>query len=205
MSSGHPLPVLPDGVRRGLTVYCMFVNRLTSQGVLVCSTVSCAATSSLLIYLYCQAIKLRDQRSKRPPQGFLWLVNLFVAGIPDHTLVDLDFIQSFSGLFAIRFLTSNSVKLGPLCTIQAIGLISGNVGSAIWTFVITVHTFLLLAGSRSFRDRVTKTGSSGKLRWAICAILWVFIIFCGLYGLIFHSESETPYCIMLETSPVYCR
>jgi len=183
----------------------MFVNRLTSQGVLVCSIVSCFATSSLLIYLSCQAIRLRHQKSKRPPQGFLWLVNLFVAGIHDRTLVDLDFIQSFSSLPAARFLSSNSVNLGPLCTIQAIGLISGNVGSAIWTFVITVHTFLLLAGSRSFRDRITKTGSSGKPRWAICVVLWVFIIFCGLYGLIFHSKSKTPYCITLETSSVYCR
>ena len=173
---------------------------------MVFSGISCGATASLLLYLSYQAIKDRKNRKPKPsPQGFFWLVNLFVAGIPYDDMTHSDFVQSFTSLFASRFLTTNSVSLGPLCTFQAIGLISGDVGSAIWTFVITIHTFLLLAGGRHCRAWVAEKSASGKLRWVFCGVTWLFIIFSGLFGLIFFSGSETPYCTIFQASGIYCR
>jgi len=74
----------------------------------------------------------------------------------------------------------------------------GDVGSAIWTFVIAAHTFILVVGKPKWRDWMSKKSRSGKARWILSVGVWVFILFCGLFGLIFiepfHPE-DGPYCI----------
>ena len=142
----------------------------------------------------------KARRSHPTPQGYFWLVQLFIAGIPVslfHADRDPDFIQSFTSLFAIRYLTTNQLITGPYCTFQAVGLISGDIGSALWTFVITVNTFLLLAGGRNTRAWVIEKSNSGWGRWVVCIVVWLFILFSGLFGFIFIDplSDKGPYCI----------
>lgn len=97
----------------------------------------------------------------------------------------------------VRYLTTDSLITGPYCTFQAVGLISGVIGSAIWTFVITVNTFLLLAGGVSTRAWVIEKSNSGWERWALCIALWTFVFLSGLFGLLKPSTPEKgPYCMV---------
>ena len=175
----------------------------------MCCAISCAASFSLLCFLAYQTInaKFSGDRGRSAirnstPQGYFWLVQLFIAGNSPHPLNEKtyvsDFIESFTSLFIIRYLTTNSLITGPYCTFQAVGLITGVLGSAIWTFVITLNTFLLLAGGRNTRAWVIEKTNSGWGRWVVCIVIWIFIIGGGLFGLIFIEPFGTdkgPYCI----------
>jgi hypothetical protein len=112
-------------------------------------------------------------------------------------LMILDFIESFTVLFVIRYLTTNSLITGPYCTFQAIGLISGVIGSAIWTFVITVNTFLLLFGGRNTRAWVIEKSNSGWRRWVVCIAVWIFTLLSGLLGFFIEpfAKDKGPYCM----------
>jgi hypothetical protein len=123
---------------------------------------------------------------------FLWLVSIFYISSADQ-----DFVQSIGDLFVTRFLVINSVTPGPYCTLQGVVLTTGDVGSAIWTFVIATHTFVLVVGKPKWREWVSQKSTSGKGRWIFSIAIWAFTLFCGLFGLIFiqpfHPE-EGPYC-----------
>jgi hypothetical protein len=107
-----------------------------------------------------------------------------------------DFIESFSSLFVIRYLTTNSLITGPYCNFQAVGLIWGVMASAIWTFVITVNTFFLLAGGRKTRAWLIDKSNSGWGRWVVCAAIWIFILVSGLFGFMEpFDEYKGPYCL----------
>ena len=107
-----------------------------------------------------------------------------------------DFIESFYALFITRYLTTNSLITGPYCTFQAVGLISGVLGSAIWTLVFTVNTFLLLAGGRNTRAWLIEKSNSGWERWVLCVTIWIFILFSGLFGFIEPLDPKKgPYCM----------
>ena len=107
-----------------------------------------------------------------------------------------DFIQSFASLFVIRYLTTNLLITGPYCTFQAVALLVGVISSAIWTFVITVNTFLLLACGRNIRAWVIEKSNSGWGRWVVCIVIWSFVLFCALFGFIEPSGTDKgPYCM----------
>jgi hypothetical protein len=159
----------------------------------VCSALSLAATSTLLITL---AVKWYRERKESKgsfqqvsihTQGYFWLVNLFVA----------DFIQSLGLITIINQLLRNQVVPGAFCNFQGFMLNSGDIASAIWSFIIAVHTFFLLAGGRKYRTWVAENSTSGKSRWILCALVWAFIIFIGVIGLILiapiHPE-KGPFC-----------
>ena len=80
---------------------------------------------------------------------------------------------------------------------------AGDLAAAIWTFVVTISTFLLLAGGTNVRDWVARKSAEGKGRWCIVAVGWFFIAFAGLFGLIFvqplHPERGN-FCISRRKS-----
>ena len=88
---------------------------------------------------------------------------------------------------------------GPGCTLQGFLINSGDVASAIWSFVIALHTFTLLAGGHKWRilggrERL----QSGKARWAVCLGLWTFVFVIGAIGPVVIERlrpENGPYCI----------
>jgi hypothetical protein len=191
---------------------------------LICSSVSLFATSSLLSLLAWKAFK--EYRNSRKPgtlssalrgtysihtQGYFWLVNLFIAGIGKHCrywLIILDFVQCLGLVIVGHALAKNSVHSGPSCTLQGFLINSGDIGSAIWSFVIAFHTFFLLAGGRKWRTWVAEKSMSGKGRWFLCIGIWLFIIFIGVIGLILIeplNPEKGPFCIFLLNFVTYNR
>ena len=137
-------------------------------------------------------------------------MQLFIAGILQHlnpeNLTISDFVESFSALFIIRYMTTNSLITGPYCTFQAVALIGGVLGSAIWTFVITLNTFLLLVGGRNVRAWLIEKSNSGWERWVLCVAVWIFILFSALFGFIEPLDPKKgPYCTHPESYPLIVR
>ena len=92
----------------------------------------------------------------------------------------------------------NSLMTGPGCTLQGFLINSGDISSAIWSFVIALHTFTLLAGGHKWRCWVAEKTESGKSRWAVCLGIWAFVFLIGAIGPVvierLHPE-KGPFCI----------
>jgi len=136
-------------------------------------------------------------------QGYFWLVNLFIAGIVHiigHANVS-DFIQCVGLVIVGHALANDSVHASPSCTLQGFLINSGDIGSAIWSFVIAFHTFFLLAGGRRWRAWVGEKSTSGKARWFLCLGIWLFVLFIGAIGLIviepLHPD-KGPFCMIFS-------
>jgi hypothetical protein len=87
---------------------------------------------------------------------------------------------------------------GTGCTLQGFFINSGDVASAIWSFVIAVHTFVLLAGNRKWSNWVAEKTESGKGRWVVCLGLWGFVFGIGALGPVVIQRvnpEKGPYCI----------
>jgi hypothetical protein len=55
-----------------------------------------------------------------------------------------DLAQAVGGIMNIRWVTSHHVAVGRFCTAQAAIKQFANVGAALWSAVIAMHTFRLL-------------------------------------------------------------
>jgi hypothetical protein len=110
----------------------------------------------------------------------------------------LDCIQALGLIIVGHALAKNSVHSGPICTFQGIVINSGDIASALWSFVIAVHTFFLLAGGHRRQTWVARKSTSGKARWFLCLGIWLFVLFIGIVGLILieplHPE-KGPFCM----------
>jgi hypothetical protein len=64
-----------------------------------------------------------------------------------------DLSQSIGGIMNIRWIDARHVSVGRFCTAQAAIKQFSNVGAALWSIIIAIHTFRLLAshGSLTYR------------------------------------------------------
>jgi G protein-coupled glucose receptor regulating Gpa2 len=60
------------------------------------------------------------------------------------SLLLCDLAQGIGSLLNVRWITQGGVEVGSYCTAQAVIKQTGNVGTALWSFVIAVHTFDVL-------------------------------------------------------------
>jgi hypothetical protein len=114
-------------------------------------------------------------------------------------LIDyIDFLQALGSFSSTHGLIVNSVMPGPYCTYQGLVLQCGLLAGSIWTFVVTVNTSIWIVGRPSIRAWLAEKCTSGKSRWFFCFGIWLFILFIGVFGLVFiqpfHPE-RGPYCI----------
>jgi hypothetical protein len=81
--------------------------------------------------------------------------------------------------------------------VQGLFIQSGDIASSIWSFVIAFHTFFLLAGGRRWRAWVAEKSTAGKARWILCFLIWFFVLFIGVIGLILIEKlypEKGPFC-----------
>jgi len=178
---------------------------------------SALATSTLLTYLAVSDFKAwranrsgrqRDSyvrqlsRTKFKNQGFFWLVNLFCAGtcplFPHVVLIsNPDFMQSIGWVLCAYNLVQNKLWPGFPCDVQGFFINVGDVGSSVWSLVIAIHTFLLLAGGQRTKAWAAEKSTSGKGRWILCGCIWGGVVFLGLIGPLLvarlHPE-KGPFC-----------
>lgn len=107
-------------------------------------------------------------------------------------------MQSLGDILGGVTLSRNSLMTGPGCTLQGFLINCGDVASAIWSFVIALHTFTLLAGGRKWGGWVAEKTASGKTRWVVCLGLWCFVFLIGAIGPVVFERLKPengPYCI----------
>jgi hypothetical protein len=165
------------------------------------AALSAVATSTLLTYLAISDFKAwranrsgtkRDSyvrqlsRTKFKNQGYFWLVNLFCAGtlsiLNPADLFYPDLVQSMGWVLSAYNLAHNSLWPGFACDVQGFFINIGDVGSSVWSLVIAIHTFLLLAGGQRTKAWAAEKSTTGKGRWILCACIWAADIFIGLIG-----------------------
>jgi len=129
---------------------------------------SIAVLSILCVIVYKHIRKLQSPSyavSNPVPQGFFLIVNLFVAGTPSFWCsINLDFIQSFDGWYLLRWLKLGYLGGGKYCTLEGVTMTSGELESALWTFIITLNTLMMIVGGRSTREWLSRKTSSGNAR-----------------------------------------
>ena len=124
---------------------------------------------SLPLYLTFTRLASRHKRTKAPVQGLFWLTNLFIAGTPFslNSTKFLDFLQSIGLSLDSYESGQNSVLPGNGCNAEGLFINIGDVSSAWWTLVITLHTFLVIAGGHRVRNWIVEKSGEGKWRWAL--------------------------------------
>ncbi|KAI0280376.1 hypothetical protein BGY98DRAFT_914694, partial [Russula aff. rugulosa BPL654] len=94
-------------------------------------------------------------------------------------------LQSIGTIIDTRWVYLGMVSPGTLCSLQGGIKQTGNVGTAVWTFMLSLHAFRLLF----LRSRVSK----GR-KWLILVLGWSFIIFIVIIGpLGIREKSLGPY------------
>jgi hypothetical protein len=124
---------------------------------------------------------------------------LYPVQSPNAHLI-LEFVQCLGSSITLRHFMLNSVLPGPLCTLQGILVECGDVASSLWSFVIAVHTFILLAGGPRIKAWVAEKGTSGKARWILCIGIWLSVVFLSVIGplLIRRLYPENgPFCMSI--------
>ncbi|KAF8577435.1 hypothetical protein K439DRAFT_553971 [Ramaria rubella] len=89
------------------------------------------------------------------------------------SLVLSDLLQASGSIMNARWVVIQGVTTGPLCTAQAALKQTGNVGTALWSLIIAIHTFSLLF----IRLRI-----SNAVFFSILGGVWVFIGFVVMMG-----------------------
>jgi hypothetical protein len=110
-----------------------------------------------------------------------------------------DFLQAIGITLDTYGVSRNAVMPGNGCNAQGFFINIGDVSSAWWTFVITLHTFLVLAGGPKIRGWVAEKSVAGKARWVLCFVLWFAVFFLSTVGIFMIQNIDPtngPFCIL---------
>jgi hypothetical protein len=118
----------------------------------------------------------------------------------------LDFIQSIGCLLSSYHLVRGFVAPGMVCEVQGFLKNFGDLSSGVFSFVVAVHTFLLLAGGRKWQPYAIKT-KSGILRWYICMAIWAIIFLIATAGFVIQNAQpeKGPFCLSTSVYLTNCR
>lgn len=108
-------------------------------------------------------------------------------------------VKYYSVLGKIPGHSYNSLLPGAFCNLQGVMLNLGDVAAAMFSFVIALHTFLLLAGGRKWQAWVSEFSSSGIGRWCVAGLVWfstTFIATCGLFLVQRIHPERGPFCTL---------
>jgi hypothetical protein len=96
-----------------------------------------------------------------------------------------DLIQSIGHILCIYHLEKGFVTTGVACNVQAVFINSGDLASALWSFVIAMHTLRWSTHRLSEGRRATRLScmSNAFWQWGLCIGIWMLVIFLGTFGL----------------------
>ena len=86
------------------------------------------------------------------------------------------------------------------CNAQGLFINIGDVSSAWWTLVITLHTFLVIGGGHRVRNWIVDKSVSGKTRFVLALGLWSAVLFMSTAGifLVQNVEKRGPFCMSID-------
>ncbi|PBK78549.1 hypothetical protein ARMSODRAFT_1011114 [Armillaria solidipes] len=150
-----------------------FGTRLGLVFVVEVASLSATAVVSLLAFICYSAVKVH------PRGNSSWTVSTHI----HYYFVNLlacDLIQAIGGIMDIRWIAEANVTEGPFCTAQGIFKQLGDLGVALSTMSIAIHTFLVL---------VFRCYSQPKVAPLVVALIWTFLgLAVGVSLAIHHGE-----------------
>ncbi|KAK0196757.1 hypothetical protein F5146DRAFT_1129561 [Armillaria mellea] len=136
-----------------------FGTRLGLVFVVEVASLSATAVISLLAFIGYSAVKAQSKGHRS------WAVSTHI-----HyyflNLLACDLIQAIGGIMDIRWIAEAGVTEGSFCTAQGIFKQLGDLGVALSTMSIAIHTFLIL---------VFKCYSQPKVAPLVVALIWTFL------------------------------
>ncbi|KAK0228900.1 hypothetical protein IW262DRAFT_1456114 [Armillaria fumosa] len=150
-----------------------FGTRLGLVFVVEVASLSATAVISLLAFICYSAVTAHSKGLHS------WAVSTHI----HYYFVNLlacDLIQAIGGIMDIRWIAEASVTEGPFCTTQGIFKQLGDLGVALSTMSIAIHTFLVL---------VFKCYSQPKVAPLVVALIWTFLgLVIGVSLAVHHRE-----------------
>lgn len=136
--------------------------RLGIGFIVISASLSALAVTSLLLYItYYSIITARNLNGSRT-----WSVSTHVHYYFVNLLVS-DLIQAIGGIIDVKWIVEAQVTEGGICTVQGVMKQVGDVGVALTSLAIAIHTFLTIV----FHVRIRQ--ETGLL---VLAIIWLFLI-----------------------------
>ncbi|KAH9949694.1 hypothetical protein B0H21DRAFT_875451 [Amylocystis lapponica] len=101
------------------------------------------------------------------------------------SLLVANVIQGLAAVLGARWLVEGAIKAGPYCSVQGGLKNAGNVATAVWSFVMAVHVFLLVFLRLDTRHITCAVA---------LAIGWLSIVLIACIGpLVIQTEAKGPY------------
>ncbi|KAF9008169.1 hypothetical protein BDZ89DRAFT_549145 [Hymenopellis radicata] len=133
--------------------------RLGIVFIIESASLSAVAVASLLVYIAYSAVAVRSGASRS------WKVSTHVHYYFVNLLVS-DLIQAIGGIMDVQWVVDARVTENTLCTVQGMFKQMGDVGVALSTLSIALHTFFVL---------VFRWHSTPKIALVVIAFIWIFI------------------------------
>ncbi|KAG6328510.1 hypothetical protein ID866_10579 [Astraeus odoratus] len=137
-----------------------FGTRVGMLLIVEASAASALAVTGVLLYIAYSAIAIQRHASRRwstDTHIHYYFLNLMIC----------DLILSIGGLLNIKWVAEARVYADPLCTVQGLFKQVGDVGVALSTMAIALHTLQIL---------VFDWKSSPKFALVVLAIIWLVVI-----------------------------
>ncbi|KAF8580351.1 hypothetical protein K439DRAFT_313672 [Ramaria rubella] len=129
----------------------------------VAGVTSCTLVSILLLYIIGSALVLWSRKTQDRSGLFISKqIAIFLT-----CLLVSDLIQSISGITQVKWAIENQIYESRSCTIQAVTLVMGDLGSTVWSITIAAHTFTGIALGKHWPR---------WLVWTTVCTGWTFVI-----------------------------
>lgn len=101
------------------------------------------------------------------------------------SLLVANLLQAIGAVINIRWIIDRTVEPGTLCSFQGGVKQAGNVGTAVWSFILSVYVFRIL---------FLRTTSSTAIRYLVLGWGWLAIVFVVMIGpLAIQTDTKGPY------------
>ncbi|KAF8513966.1 hypothetical protein JB92DRAFT_178977 [Gautieria morchelliformis] len=146
--------------------------------------VAAAGISGLAVFVLLIALSISGYKTLRTPRDHRYMRTHVVAYF--ISLLICDIISAVGSLMTAHWISRGGVFLDGFCTAQGALKNTGNVGTALWTMVITIHTFCLLVLRWRLHDYVF---------YATLLVGWLFVGSVSLIGqsAVQEMKSRGPY------------
>lgn len=96
-----------------------------------------------------------------------------------------DTLQGLGSIMNLPWILNNRAFIGPMCTAQAAIKQTGNVGTAIWSFIIAIHTFSLLFLRRKMTTLTV---------FVVFVLGWVLVVVVVILGpVVISTKAKGPF------------
>ncbi|KAG9120676.1 hypothetical protein FRC07_003755 [Ceratobasidium sp. 392] len=175
------------------SAYCDSVTLSTGQVVGLSFAAQAGFISAIAVVILLSMVAYKYWENIRHPPGPPWrLIRTNIDAFMLNLLI-ADFIMSLGAILDIKWANERRTYCGSYCNAQGAIQIVGETAVALFTFTITLYTFISVVRGKVIKCRVLLWGS-------ITLVIWLFVLLWAVLGYATHPKSgndsfyaPTPY------------